>query len=744
MHTMLKSTILATTMLAPLGAPALTQTSTTADGAVQTGTTPQGEQPTSEVIVTAQKREQRLIDVPQSVSVVSADALQQTHAERFDDFFTRVPSASVAETQAGETRLILRGINTGGVGATVATYIDETPYGSATSLADGAIFTPDLDPSDIDRVEVLRGPQGTLYGANSLGGLVKYVTVLPSTDAFHGSFEGSFENVDHGSSGGSVRGAVNVPVASSLAVRASGFYRQDPGFIDDPRHGKDVNDGQTYGGRVSALFKPGDRFTLRGTVTLQNIASNGTNERDVDPVTLQPVQGRYVQERVVDQPNNVHYRIYNATATYDFGHAELLSSTSWGNLDQRSVGDLSGALGGALTQIFGSPTPLGTTEPQYVRQRRFTEEVRLASAGGGKRFFDWTIGGFYTRERNNIHQELNGVDLATGELSSGLGDVAIVDAPSFYREYAGFANATLHLSSRFDLGFGGRYSHNSQSSEQGATGPLAALVPSATGSSKDHVFTYSVAPSFKPNDDTTIYARVARGYRPGGPNLLPANAPADVPNQFGADTTTNYEVGVKSELLDRKLSLELTAFYIDWRNIQLFTVINDVGVNINGGKARSKGIEFSVSARPVEGLSLSANGAYVDAYLTDDAPAAVGGLRGDDLPYTAKFSGTLSADYERPLSERVNATAGVSWRFTGHRQSAFDTAYGQRRLSAYDQVDAHAGVTFDRFRIDAFVRNVTDSRGVLNVGAAGSALAGSIAEAITRPRSYGLTLGVKF
>src|SRR4051812_22291366 len=143
----------------------------------------------TEIIITAQKRSERLLDVPQSVSVISGESLQNTHAQRLSDYLTRIPSANIVESQAGNSRIVLRGINTGGVGATVATYVDETPFGSATALANGAILTPDIDPFDLARVEVLRGPQGTLYGANSLGGLVKFVTVAPDPRAFDGAAE---------------------------------------------------------------------------------------------------------------------------------------------------------------------------------------------------------------------------------------------------------------------------------------------------------------------------------------------------------------------------------------------------------------------------------------------------------------------------------------------------------------------------------------------------------------------------
>lgn len=692
----------------------------------------------TDIVVTAERREQRLIDVPQSVSVLSADALRAAHAERFQDYFTRVPSAAIVETQAGQTRLILRGINTGGAGASVATYVDDTPYGSATSLANGAILTPDLDPSDVQRVEVLRGPQGTLYGANSLGGVVKYVTTPPETDAIHASAEGGVESVDHGSTGWSGRAALNLPLGDTVAVRGSGFYRRDPGYIDDPVRGRSINDGKTYGGRISLLAHLTDALTLRGSAVLQDLDSNGTNAVDVDPLTLRPILGRYQQSRIVAEPNAMRYRVYNGTASYDFGSTKLIASTSWGNLDQTQVQDASGAYGPLLTEAFG--VPLGAALDQRVTQRRFTQEVRLTGSGT---LLDWTLGGFYTREHNLIDQALNGIDTATGAPAEGLSDLALVTIASRYREIAGFASGTLHLAPRFDLTLGGRYSGNKQQAAQTSAGALGDGSAN-DAASRDDVFTYSVAPSFKPTQDTTLYARIARGYRPGGPNVIPPAAPADVPRSFAPDTTTNYEAGVKAALFDRKLSLELTAFDIEWKNVQLIAAVNDFAVNTNGGGARSRGVEFSATAKPVKGLTIAANGAYVDAALQDDAPALVGGLKGDRLPYTARFASTVSIDYDRPLTDRVNGTAGVSWRYTGARQSAFDTDFGQRRLSPFGQLDAHAGVTVDRVRIDAFVRNLTDSRGIVDVGSAGSARDGAVTTSIIRPRSIGATLGFSY
>ncbi|MEO7691923.1 MAG: TonB-dependent receptor [Sphingomonas sp.] len=692
-----------------------------------------------DIIVTARKRDERLIDVPQSVSVISPEMLAGIHAERFADYFTRVPSASIVETQAGQTRLVLRGVNTNGVGATVATYVDETPYGSSTSLANGAILTPDIDPLDLQRVEILRGPQGTLYGANSLGGLVKYVTVAPSTDGIHAAAEAGLESVSHGETGWSGRAALNLPLGDSVAIRGSGYYRDTAGYIDDPVRGRDVNGDRTYGGRVSLLVRPTAALTLRGTIFLQNIDSDASNTVDSDPITLQPTLGDLRQRRVVGEPNQMRYRIYNVTGDYDFGPVSLVSSTSWATLDEKQIQDISGLYGPLLTDAFG--TPLGSILNQGVTQRRFTQEVRLASTG--KTAFEWTLGGFYTREINAIDQSLDAIADPGGAHLPGFDDLALATVKSSYREIAGFASGTYHFSPHFDLSVGGRYSHNSQTARQTSSGPLAGDSDVA-GTSSDNVFTYAIAPAFKPNEHLTFYARVARGYRPGGPNALPPSAPTSVPRQFGPDTTTDYELGVKAELLDRKLSVELTAFRTDWKNIQLFASIGGFGVNANGGGARSKGVELSLTARPIKGLTLAANGAFVDAVLLDDAPVVVGGLAGDRLPYSPRFSSTLSADYEGSLGGKLSGRIGASWRYTGTRQSAFDTSYGQRRLDPFGQIGAHAGISYDRFRLDLFARNLTDSRGVLDVGSAGSAQNGAIAVAVTRPRSFGVALGVRY
>jgi iron complex outermembrane recepter protein len=686
----------------------------------------QGDQ--ADIVITAQKRTERLLDVPQSVSVISGESLDNQHAERLSDYLTRIPSANIVESQPGNSRIVLRGINAGGVGATVATYIDETPVGSATGLANGGVLATDLDPSDLARVEVLRGPQGTLYGANSLGGLVKYVTVAPDPHAFGATAELGAEDVSSGDTGWWVRGADNVPISSNAAFRFSGFYRRDAGFIDDPNFGRDVNDGKVYGGRVSFLVKPSSRLRIRASVLLENIRSNGTNTIDLDPVTLRPSNGLQ-QDRAVREPNDVDYRVYNTTIDYDFGPLALVSSTSYGTLDQSQIEDASAVYG------------LGIGVNQSMRQRRFTQEVRVSSIG--HRRIEWTVGGFYTHEKNRLDQDLFGSDPATGRPDPALDGLILVGLPSRYSEYAAFANATWHVASKFDLTAGGRWSHNKQSDSQTTSGALLPPPPLVvSGNSSDSVFTYSIAPTFKPSDNTRIYARLAKGYRPGGPNALSPGAPDEL-RTFGPDTTTNYEIGLKTQTPNHVLSLEITGFLIDWKKIQLLAQIQGFGINANGGSARSKGVEFTAGVNPTRFLSFYANGSWVDAHLTSDAPASVGGFRGDPLPYNPKWQVTLGAEYEHPISNALTAHAGVSWHYTGHRFTDFDPASGQRKLTPFNEFDAHAGVDLGRFRLDAFAHNITNERGIVNLSFFG-AVNGDIAAAVVRPRSFGLSLGYRY
>ena len=693
-----------------------------------------------ELVVTAEKREQNVRDVPQSVSVVTGAALELRRMTNFQDYIATIPGMTLVQGQPGLGRLVLRGINAGGVSATIGTYIDETPYGSVTGLANGAISAPDFDTFDMQRVEVLRGPQGTLYGASSLGGLLKFVTNPPNPGGFYSQVDTAVESTNSAPVGGSVRGVANIPLGDKMAVRGSAYWDNLPGYIDDPlRKVRNVN-GVTYtGGRLSFLAKPVDNLTVRVTAALQDISDKGSGAEDVNRLTLKPLYGDLTNSRAFSPPNKINYQVYNATLDYDLGFADVTSATSYGKFHQDELLDASALLGGLLSAVFKQP--LGSSEQQNLDQRKFTKELRLASH---KEQFEWLVGGFFTREQNDLHQILNAISLANApQVAPGLGGLETVRLKSSYVEYAFFANVDYHFTDRFDLSAGGRYSHNDQHDTQITAGPLVGPTSVVTGTSSEEVFTFSVAPKYKVNDDMTVYARVAKGYRPGGPNALQPLAPAAVPRTFQSDSTMNYEVGVKGDA-GPTLSYELTAFYIDWSRIQLLANVQNFGVNTNGGSASSKGVEGSVTWAATHDLTLSANGAYVDATLDSATGPLLGGKSGDRLPFSSPFTGSIDAAYKHEVRDNTNVFAGATVQFVGRRRSDFNATFGQTSLPSYTTLDLRTGLEVHQYRLEIYAHNITDERGILNFGGVGSTPNGGVQLSLVRPRTVGVSLSASF
>jgi outer membrane receptor protein involved in Fe transport len=318
----------------------------------------------------------------------------------------------------------------------------------------------------------------------------------------------------------------------------------------------------------------------------------------------------------------------------------------------------------------------------------------------------------------------------------------------------------VHITPQFDVELGGRESHNKQSAHQITSGVLAG-VSDLTAHSSESVFTYSVAPKYKINPNASIYARVAKGFRPGGPNVLPPGAPPQFAT-YHSDSLVSYEVGFKAESADHRLSFDGAAFHIDWKNIQLFAVESGFGFNANGSTAKSDGFELTAAARPIPGLDLSANAAYTNARLTGPTPDTVGGRKGDQLPFTPKFAGSLNADYQWLIGGGTTAHFGGSFRHLSGQTAPYDTdfvaAFGrQRHIPAYDVIDLNAGVNFGHWDIQAYVKNLGDSRGITSVTGltvfgppghpdAGFPLfpGGAIGTGIIRPRTVGITVGFQY
>ncbi len=738
---------------------------------------PAAEQPGDEreIVVTAQKREELLIDVPLSISVVGGDTLERQQADNFLDYAALVPGLSLEQSTPGASRLILRGVNTGSVGSTLGIYVDETPFGSSSSLGNGAVLAGDFDTFDLDRIEVLRGPQGTLYGANSLGGVLKFVTTAPKLDVFEARGQAGVETVKSGGTGYSGNAVVNVPLGGTLAIRASGFYRKDGGYIDATgRVGSEINRSESYGGRASVLFQPSTALSVRLTAIAQNIRANSSSSFDADPQTFEPLandpftgaslNGRLTRAEFFPDSSDVDYRLYNGTIDWDLGFASLTSATSYGILDQAVISDGTVVLGGLITGLFGAfageTRPLGLFLDQNIRQKKFTQELRLASPVSDT--FEWLIGGYYTRETVDLDQDQLPFVVATQELRDptllGNPDFITIFLDSTYKEYAGFGNITWHVGPRFDISAGGRYSRNEQNSVQSLGGSFLVLsgLPTpivTTGRSSENVFTWSVSPRFEVSDQVSIYARVAKGYRPGGPNVVPPGAGPEFPVEFQADTLISYEAGIKAETADRTFGVDAAAYYLDWKDILVFAAfdsdVGPIGANDNGRGATVKGAEVTATLRPTRGLNIQINGAYVDAKLTDDTPPVTGGLDGDQLPFAPKWTANVSADYEWGVFGDATAFIGGNVRLVGDQSAGFDPTYravfGRRlRIDGYEVVDVRAGVNFGNFSLIAFGKNLANVRGLTSIGGIGGRTGLNLSASPIRPRTFGLTLGAAF
>jgi iron complex outermembrane recepter protein len=728
------------------------------------------------VEVTAQKRTEAIVDIPASVTVVGGPELEQRRADDFQDLVPLVPGLSLTATRPGVTRVTLRGINTGGVASTVGVYIDDVPFGSSSGLANAAIVSGDFDTFDMARLEVLRGPQGTLYGASSVGGVMKYVPNRPSTERFEARFLGSAETVADGDPGYSLTGLVNVPVSDTIALRASGFYRFDSGFIDSIGNNPipsltnpalnvvdgtlvadDLNSVDRFGGRLAALFKPSDRLSVNLAVQLQNLDSDASSTVDADPASLEPLNDRPVQSRYQLEFNDTKYHVFSGTIDWNLGAASLESVTSYGTFESEFQTDLAIAtnltggppLASLVTLLVGNAQsrPLSAVLPQTTSTDKFTQELRLVSPESES--FEWLAGVYYTNEDSAVRQKILAVESGSDVVAAGIPALADLALESTYEEFAGFANATWHATSRLDLALGGRLSHNSQVASQISDGPLVGgLTRFDDVESSESPFTFSFAPRFELGRNSSLYGRIATGFRPGGPNVLPPAAPAEIPRTYDSDRLTSYELGLKAGGGPAdKFALDVAAYYLDWEDIQLLLVVNDFGINGNGGTAESKGFELAASAFPASGLALSVNAAYTDAKLTQDTDPIVGGEDGDPLPYVPKWSLGLNADYEWTARGTARAYVGGSLGYTGDRTVAFGNRADDgsiRRADGYMTLGLRTGVYFGRWSVELYGKNLTNEMGITSIGEPGPLPNGALALGLIRPRTIGVSVGTRF
>jgi outer membrane receptor protein involved in Fe transport len=697
------------------------------------------------VIVTAQKREQAAIDVPASVTSVNTEQLARDGKVRLEDYVAQVPGLSLSSYRQGFTQVALRGITTGVAqsASTTAFYIDEAPIGSVNAYTAGSAITPDIDPAELQRVEILKGPQGTLYGAGAMGGLVRYVTAPPDFRAMHGSVTVGGNKVTNGGEGSVGRLSLNIPFGDNkMALRVSAFDRTDAGYIAQTNGKQEVNKTRIKGGRAAFAWMINPDWKVNASALTQRVDGDASSAVDVDPRTLAPLYGDLKQKRFTGEPNSVKLDVANVTVRGQLGAFELVSSTTVQDIDADQGADGSFGYGVALGAAFKIPD-LGISSVQSTTTHRVSQELRLRSSALDNRL-DYEGGLYYTKEDDtNRIPAFNPFSTTTGA-PYPLPSIVKASIDTSYKEYSLFANATYAITPQFDILGGIRYGKDDQVYHQNYSGLLVGPAPVVIDSgSKNNKTTYLATARYKPSTTSAFYARVATGYRPGGPNAVPPSNVINAPQTFQPDTLTSYEVGYKSVLEGGKVSIEAALFDTKWKDIQVQTSAGGFNFLVNGGAATSRGAEAALMVFPLAGLSLRASAGYTDAYLTENAPAA-GGVSGDRLPFVPKLTGSVGANYRWNAFAGWTASAGASVNYTGERRSDFSQR-GAVDVPSYSTLNLSGGIENANWRLSLYAKNLADRRGITFVKSMSITPTGSpFAAGVIAPRTVGAELGYRF
>jgi outer membrane receptor protein involved in Fe transport len=720
------------------------------------------DEPTSleTIIVTAQKREQEAIDVPVSVTALGGQQLSHAGLQHLEDYVAQVPGMSIT-ANGGSMQVTLRGISTGlsQSAPTTSIYIDEAPIGSVNAYAAGAGLVPDLDPYDLSRIEVLKGPQGTLFGAGAMGGMLRYVTTGAEFDHLGGSITAGVDTLEDGGDGHVERVTLDLPFDNeTMALRISAFDRHEAGYTENVlKKETHVDTTDTVGGRAVFAWKIDSdwRVDLWGmTQRLHSIDGNGF---DVNGATLQPIYGRYEFESALDFGDHTEYNIGNLTVHGKIGSFNLVSSSTFQIVDAFAGGDGTDSYG-LLATLLGNPGRAVLTQLHEHTQRE-SQELRLDSTAFDDRLY-YDGGLYFTHEDDeNRIPGFPTYSLATGAPQpiaipgSGVafpGGLVQAKIDTSYEEGSAFANATYRISPQFDLQGGLRFGESRQTYDQDYSGLLFTPPTSLLQEGKTRATNFLATLSYKPTQTDSFYVRAANGYRPGGPS---AATPMTGANPIvGPDKLTSLELGWKSIRDDGKLSFDTAVFQTDWQDIQIQTSADGDAFFVNGGTAVSQGAEAALAYVPIKGLTVRADIGYTDARLTEDtfaarvAPGIPLGRDGDRLPFVPKVSGSLGSEYRWPLSADWTGTAGGSVNHVGNRKSDYSGNEGVD-VPCYTTVHLNASIENSSWRVSAYVRNLTNSDGIIYLANRGllPMLAGvPYTAGVIRPRTIGVELSYRF
>jgi iron complex outermembrane receptor protein len=680
------------------------------------------------VTVTATRRREPIRDVPLRVETLSAETLERSGAASLTDYVGSLPGVHVSSDGGpGRGQVKIRGVSVGSLSApTVGIYVDEVAFGSSTGFVGEAVSALDLSLLDLHHVELLRGPQGTLYGAGAMGGLLKYVTNDPDSSGFSGKAGLAVRQSKGGALGHTENAVINVPLSEGVAaMRVAAFNEHDGGYIKSTgrQSGEHVNAGNTRGARISVLFDPTRDFRVRVTATQQNIERDGTVIAQYDIATGQPLYGDLTHKLFRSEPYSIKTGMLSADLEYNLGWARLNVIGSAQRFRGNTLLDATEIVGGAGMNFAALDNAISLDKR--------TAEVRLTSGRGP---IEWLAGYYHNVENGNRGQRLYAQFADNSEMNF----VTSVQ-PSRFTENAVYGDITWNPAAQWSFTVGARAARNRQVYGTSTNG-----VKDFESAGKDSSKTYLATARYSIDKVSSVYVRAASGYRPGGPNPPALDQDGKVipgaPTSFAPDSLWSYEVGYKADLLDKRLFIEAALFNIRWDKLQQPIPIGVTTLTGNAGKAESNGLELAMRYKLDEHFSLDGSLAYTDAKLTEDAPAL--GKAGSRLPNSAKLSSMVGGRYSFEVAGRPSY-AGLTVRQVGQRNAGFEsagTSVPNFRLPGYVMADLQLGVDIDGWEVGAFVRNLADKRALSGADTALTAFGGPLRVTPVQPRTIGMNV----
>lgn len=710
-----------------------------------------------EVIVTASRRAEALKDVPVSITAVDPAQFAAGGLTTLEDVVNYTPGVNFQEGGSpGRQTISMRGVSQELGTPVVGMYLDDIPLGSGTQWGQASLQMPDLVKINLERIEIIKGPQGTLYGASSMGGVVRYITKDPSVGDLSADVSVDLSSTQEGGFNHLASAALNIPLSKDrIGISLSGFDERNEGFIDRSTLSvdgarKNTDAADSFGGIAKLVAHLSERFTGTLTYAHHETQYQGLNSVNLGPAPqLRPVAGPYASLQGA-QDSSTALQILGATLSYDFDWATLLSSSSYQEVEFETSSEQIINFGPVFEFVLGFPPGAVTSVPdvQTVKSHRFVQELRLTSPS--TKSFEWILGAYYSDERSTQREDITGQPVNFTLLDYVL--------PADGKETAIFGDATHYFTPDFDITAGIRVARVETGTQLTNDGLQAFLPSLERTTSDDTIETYLLALRYRLSPEHSLYARVASGYRPASANLVfrdGAGNPAGEPF-IGTDTLWSYELGAKGNVGEGAVSYDVAAWYQKWKDPQAQVFVS--GFN-TGGNANSDvtayGVEGTLALRPVRNWLLTAAAAYTNSEIDDDETAAFGALAGENMHFIPQWAASFNTEYSFQVAGKWDAFVGAGLRYIGERDTGFEGGTGRNGatitpiipnipLDDYLVTDARAGITVGKVTTSLYVNNAFDEYGYTN-GLARPVPGGSVNSAtVLRPRTVGVVVTAKF